>query len=227
MLMRVRIALPKGQESRGCSYPKCRRSYRSFDHTDQDQSQREVRGTETTEDREDQRELEVRQQELEMRWRQFQLESKQVRRALHSAQSWKEYSDTLPEEERPFAMSDPRRYAKNKNESGSWALGLETLKKDPSLGATPDVINVIEQMGRAVGKPILLAHMKASTSGKFPNGIRLLGQQDGTVQLGGSRRTEQLRSSPAARGYNPCEGSLYRTPSLLEPPTRAECERQS
>jgi hypothetical protein len=152
------------------------------------------------ENKERQMDLQLKQQEMAMKWQQFGLESTQAQMAMKTAQSWNDYVQTLPESERAIAMENPQEYTKNKIEGGNWNLGLETLKKDHSLGADKDIIDSIEQMGPTAGKPILEAYIKSVTSGKFPNGVKVITNKDGTTSvlgIGPNGETTQIASGVA------------------------------
>lgn len=123
----------------------------------------------------EQSDLQERQAETALRWQQFGLEKQQAETAMQSEQSWKDYTDTLPKDQRAIALKDPQAYIQTALADQQWNLTKDTLKNHPefaqSLGLDESAVQGFTQLPPSVGQPLLDSYIKNRQTGKFANGI--------------------------------------------------------
>lgn len=132
-------------------------------------------------------EMDMRRQELAMRWQGLQLENQQAQLALQDRQAWQDYTSTLPNEDQAIARKDPSAFISDRLMQRQWDLTKETFQKDPHFkqASGGDELGSILALPPKIGQPLLENYMKARASGKFPNGVHSVTNPDGSMSLVG------------------------------------------
>lgn len=160
-----------------------------------------------------QAELQDKQAETALRWQQFGLEKQQAETAMQTEKSWKDYTDTLPQEDRALAQKDPTSFINQRLANKQWDLTRDTLKNHPefaqSMGLDPKAVNAITALPAGIGQPLLDKYTIARQHGDIEQQKLALQQAYDTSRLGIEQEKVDIERGNAGRGPKPKLVTLY------------------
>jgi hypothetical protein len=186
-----------------------------------------------------QQEMQLRQQEIGMRWQEFGLQKQKATQALQSEQSYQDWVDTQPEEDRKMLKGLPAEargeVLTKKMDDKEWEHTAATFKGDPSFlkefNLTPADVTTILKLPGGLGKPMLTQIMAAAKANNLEQ-VRFIQQQALTAQREASANARQDKSIAAADARTnkliaarTTGGTTPPSPLAIEKQARAQADR--